>query len=130
MSSVREQLLASRVSKPEAGCTPVPCPDCPVPGVFVARMSGKRFIEYAVAISRHEKKDGDTPDQADAKRMSRMDVQLRFAAVDADGKPLFDPADDLTGLAFDVTSPIVEVFNDLNGLTEKKSPPPNSPPAG
>lgn len=128
--SVREQLLASRVSRPEAGCTPVPCPDCPVPGVFVARMSARRFMEYAAAISPHEREEGDTPERAEAKRLNRMGVQLRFAAVDADGKPLLTPDDDLAGLAFDVVSAVVEAFSEANGLTEKKSPPPSEPPAG
>ncbi len=130
MSSVREQLLAAGVRKPEFGCTPVPCPDCPVPGVFVAKLSGRRFMVFAAAVEPFEKKDGDTPEQAAAKRVGRLEVQLRFAAVDADGRPLFAAGDDLADLPFDVTSAVVGLFAEVNGLTEKKSPPPSGPPAG
>lgn len=126
----REQLLARKATAPAARCTPVPCPDCPVDGVFVARMTGDRLLEYYEAVRPFEKGERDTPEQAAEKARQKLAVQLRFAAVDERGAALFRPEDDIRDLDAAASRAIVGLFFEENGFVEKKSPPPNGPSAG
>ncbi len=126
--SPRDALLARRITKPEAGCTPLPCPECPVPGVFVARLSGARYMEFLNAYKSFQSDTKDPAAQA-VLRKHRLGVQLLYAAVDADGRPLLKTADEALALDAEVASPLVELFLEANGLLEKKSAPPSSPPA-
>lgn len=128
--SPRDALLAFKITKPEAGCTPVPCPECPAPGVFVAKMNGPRYVEFLDATRPFLSDKADPPAVLKEKQANRAAVQVLFAAVDADGRPLLKSVAEVNGLEVWVTDPIVELFQQVNGLAEKKSPPPNSPPAG
>lgn len=126
----RDGLLARKVTKPQYGCTPIPCPDCPVPGVFVPRMSAARYVEYLDAFTKFEDKPGDSPAELLRKEQERATVRIRFATVDAEGKPLFQAGDDVSGIDLEAIGPVLNLFVEVNGTAEKKSPPPNVPPAG
>lgn len=125
--SVREQLKA--FTGTAAGVRPVPCPECPVPGVFAAKLSAAAFVAFNDRMTELQNLPADAPAEAARKRVQRIGVQLETAAVDADGKRLFGSVAEALALDAEVAVPILELFTQLNGLSEKKSPPASSPPA-
>lgn len=127
--SPRDALLARTVTNRETGCTPVPCPDCPVPGVFAARMDAGRYVEFLEASKPFNTAAGDTPEQAKEKRKKRLAVQVQFAAVDAEGNPLLKSLDEAVRIDVGVSDPLVTLFLTENSLAEKKSATPSGTPA-
>lgn len=125
--SVREQLKA--FCGTAAGVRPVPVPDCPVDGVFAAKLSAAAFVAFNDRMAELQNLPADAPAEAARKRVQRIGVQLETAAVDADGKRLFGSVAEALALDAEVAVPILELFTQLNGLSEKKSPPASSPPA-
>jgi hypothetical protein len=123
------EALAARCVAGKNGVEPVPCPDCPVPGVFVARLSAAAYLEFLEAIRPHAADPRDTPAAARDKKAARLGVQLHFAAVDAAGVRLLDSPGQAMTLDAETAAPLIELFLEANGLAEKKSDPPNSPPA-
>ena len=129
MSSVRDQLKS--FSGTAAGVRPIPCPDCPVPGVFVAKLSAASYLTFTENLSEARDDPGNTnPAAAGIARRKRVGIRLLTAAVDDQGRRLFDTEEQALALDAEVALPILELFDRINGLSEKKSPPPNSPPAG
>lgn len=126
--SVREQLKA--FSGTAAGVRPIPVTHCPVSGVFAAKLSAAAFVAFNDRMAELQSVPGEPPAESARKRVQRIGVQLETAAVDADGKRLFACVADALALDAEVAVPILELFTQINGLSEKKSPPANSPPAG
>ncbi len=127
-ADLRALFLARRTTRDD--CTPVPADDCPVPGVFVAKMSAGMYLRYAEAVTPFEAKKGDDADTKCAKSSQRLAVRLRYAVVDAAGDPVFSPEDeDLADIDFDTVSGLLAQFSEINGMVEKKAPPPSTSPA-
>jgi hypothetical protein len=126
-ADLRAQFLARRI--PTGDCTPVPADDCPIPGVHVARMSAGMYLRYAEAVGPFEVKPGDSPDEKSRKAERRLAVRLRYAACDAEGTPVFRPSDDdLADIDFDAVAGLLAQFSEVNGMVEKKAPPPSTSP--
>jgi hypothetical protein len=92
-------------------------------------MNAERYVEFLEASRPFHSAAADTPAEAKAKRFKRLAVQVLFATVDADGKPLFRSLDEAAGIDVGVTDPLVTLFLEENSLTEKKSAAPNATPA-
>lgn len=127
-ADLRAAFLTRRI--PTGDCTPVPADDCPIPGAHVAKMSAGMYLRYAEAIGEFDAKAGDDADTKERKAEQRMAVRLRYAACDAEGHPVFQPDDaDLADLDFEAVGGLLAQFSELNGMTEKKAPPPSGSPA-
>lgn len=127
-ADLRSLFLARRTTAGD--CTPVPAEDCPIPGVCVAKMTAGMYLRYAEAMAPFEAKPGDAADEKERKADQRLAVRLRFAACDAAGDPVFTPDDaDLAAIEFDAVSGLLAQFSELNGMVEKKAPPPSGSPA-
>lgn len=113
--SGRDALLARRVTT--ARCTPVPLPG--TPGVFVARMSGRMYLDYLEATQANRPADGDTDEVRRDKRQRNAAVLLTFAAVDERGEPLLS-VDEAERVDVGASSPITDLFLAENDMLEKK----------
>jgi hypothetical protein len=99
--------------------------------VHVARLTAAKLIAYYEASRPFAAAETDTPQQKADKQRARVRLQLLYGACDATGAPAFEPADlDKLDLDGEVATPILLTFLEVNGLTEKKSPPPSGPPDG